>query len=298
MTMQQAPSAASLEAALGEIIMDASAFKDPDTVMMRRAMKKTLPRGKGRAYTEVRLDTFSAHRLGSGQDPQELSRPHLTPTTAVPSMIFTVHAFEWDAEWRPQVPITGKFGMQSKQAMNRLADEDGLVIFETLPKTFGAAGTSLNFGLLDAARTSIMTVRDKGGGTTIYGMFTPNQLHDLRKNLSGTGNLNSAQFGERTSGMTVDIMHKGEISGNVAGINVIPTENLYPNTNDDVIGGVFGNESIWFVEGRAPWGDTDKIQRGGGTNLFYMYHQYVFHVPYPSKNWAVRLLADSTAPTS
>ena len=297
MVSQQAPSAANLNAALGKIIFMATAYKDPDTQLQRYAVQKRLPDKKGEAYTEVRLGEFFAHRLASGQEPMELNRPTLTPTTAKPTMIYVAYGFEWDAQRRPQVDITGKFSMQATAAKNRLIDEDGLVMGDALPKTFGTAGTNMSYAKLDAARTHIRNVRDKGAGSTIYGVFTPNQLHDLRNALANTGNLGAAAFGELTKGFTTEVIRRGDLRGTVAGISLIEAENLYSDSNDDAAGFVFGSEALWKVGGRPPWGDHEHYQRGGGTDVFFMYDEYVWHWPYPSKSWAVRMLADSAPPT-
>jgi len=294
----QAPSAANFDAALGEIIFKATAFKNPDVQIRRRCGQRRLPNKRGEKYTEVRLNQFEAYRLASGQNPMEVNRPEVTPTSAKPTMIYTAFAFEWDAQMRPQVDITGKFPMQARQAMDKLIDEDGLVMGNVFPKTFGSAGGTLTFSTINAAKTYIKNARDKlGGEDSLTLVITPNQHYALMNHLTNTGNLAAADYGPMRPGMTQDYIRNGTNATPVAGVPVIAAENLYADANDDAAGFMFQREALWYVGGRPMWGGREETQRGGGTEIVYMYDEYVFHGPYPDKGWAVRILADSTSPT-
>ena len=284
-----------LRDALGQIWASASSHEDQETVMKRLCMTKQLQEHKGISYNEIRVNKMEAQRVQTGQRANNVQRITAEPTSAVPAKIYVLFGFEDDVKIRLQVDEVTHFGRQARMSMNRLIDQDGLLMIDSLTTTIGAAGSVLGPGEISAAGTRISVSDDKGQGSRMYGVFHPYATFALKKNLMVAG----STFGVRpmTTGLSVDVLRRGEI-GDIDNVMMHQDSFISVDTNADANGVVFGSNSIWYVQGRPMWSKTFRDELlGGGAEFMVMYDEYTFHVPYPTRGWAIRVLADATTPT-
>ena len=85
----------------------------------------------------------------------------------------------------------------------------------------------------------------------------------------------------------------------IAGCEVYEDGNITIDSADDAIGGVFAQEGIVLVQGRAPRiVNVRNEKRGGGGNHVYHYDEYAYgERPSAAYGWAQQIKSDATAPT-
>jgi hypothetical protein len=86
----------------------------------------------------------------------------------------------------------------------------------------------------------------------------------------------------------------------IAGAEIYEDGNIVIDGNDDAIGGVFCQEGIVLVQGRAPRVVTVRNEkRGGGGDHVYHYDEYAYaERPSAAYGWVQKIVSDATAPTS
>ena len=84
----------------------------------------------------------------------------------------------------------------------------------------------------------------------------------------------------------------------IAGCEVYEDGNIVPDSSADAIGGVFAQEGIVLVQGRAlRIIEVRNEKRGGGGNHVYHFDEYAYGLR-NSTTWVYRMKSDATAPSS
>ena len=154
---------------------------------------------------------------------------------------------------------------------------------------------TLSSGYIASAAARIRGNTTEPGHDPIRCVLHPFQIHDL--------------FNELVAGVGSDVVMEGPTARvfqqgfnlPVAGCEIYPDGNLnIPTTGthtDDAQGGVFAQEGIVLVQGRAPRIISVRNEkRGGGGEHIYHYDEYAYGVRL--SNWVYLMESDATAPTS
>ena len=84
----------------------------------------------------------------------------------------------------------------------------------------------------------------------------------------------------------------------ISGAQTYEDGNITIDGGDDAKGGVFAQEGIVLVQGRAAWILTkERPEIGGGATSVYHYDEYAYGER-SSGNWLYEIYSDATAPTS
>ena len=100
-------------------------------------------------------------------------------------------------------------------------------------------------------------------------------------------------------GLTARVFTTGQVMP-AAGVEVYEDGNIPIDASADAIGGVFCQEGILLVQGRASRVVTVRNEkRGGGGNHVYHYDEYAYgERPSAAYGWVQKIVSDATAPTS
>ena len=83
----------------------------------------------------------------------------------------------------------------------------------------------------------------------------------------------------------------------IAGAQLYPDGNITIDGSTDAKGGVFAQEALIIVQGRAPRMVAVRAEDiGGGATKVYHYDEYAYGER--QDKWGVELYSDATAPTS
>jgi hypothetical protein len=85
--------------------------------------------------------------------------------------------------------------------------------------------------------------------------------------------------------------------GMIAGAQLYPDGNITIDSGTDAKGGVFAQEALVLVQGRAPRLHTEWTPKiGGGATRVYHFDEYEYGERLDT--WGVEIYSDATAPTS
>jgi len=97
-------------------------------------------------------------------------------------------------------------------------------------------------------------------------------------------------------GLTARVFSQG-FRGMIAGAQLYPDGNITIDSSDDAKGGVFAQEAIVLVQGRAPRMVAERAEEiGGGATRVYHYDEFAFGERLDT--WGCEIYSDATAPTS
>lgn len=281
---------------LDTIRSSARIVREYEGVMPQLVTKETLGEGVGLSWLEIKYEALTAQAITETTEldnPQQLADSVITVTPT----IIGLETFITDRV-RARINKKGfaKIGQLGQNAVQRKKDEDGLSLFST------AAGTSdpgpsvtLASGYIASAVSNITGNTTEPGQPPIRCVLHPFQVKDLYDELvAGVG---TYAVGE---GPTARVFSQG-FNLPVAGCEIyvdgninIPTSGTYTN---DAIGGVFAQEGILLVQGRAPRiVGVRNEKRGGGGDHVYHYDEYAYAIRLSS--WVFMMCSDATAPTS
>jgi len=83
----------------------------------------------------------------------------------------------------------------------------------------------------------------------------------------------------------------------IAGAQLYANGNIVADSSGDMKGGVFAQEAIVLVQGRAPRLVPVRAENiGGGATKIYHYDEYAYGER--QDTWGVEIYSDATAPTS
>lgn len=279
---------------LPKIIASARLIREAEGVMPNLVEKQTLGEGIGLTWHEVSLAALSAQLITETTEldnPQQISDTDLSIT---PSVIGIQTRLTDRVAARISKNAYAKIGSLAQNAIQRKKDEDGLTVLDS--GNTGAspgAGATLTSGHIAAAKYRISSNATEPGNPPYRCVLHGYQIKDLFDELvAGVGTYVT------TEGPTARVFTTG-FNLPIAGCEVYEDGNItIDSSTDDCKGGVFAQEGIILVQGRAPrTAIVRKENIGGGATDLFLYDEYAYGLR-SSTNWVYEIQSDATAPTS
>jgi len=277
---------------LDDVRSSARIVREFEGVMPQLVDKVTLGEGIGLSWQEIKYDQLTASAVTETTDydnPQQIVDSLLTivPTSVVVETFITDRV-------RARISRKGfaKIGQLAQNAIQRKKDEDGLALFASATGTSDPGpSVTLASGYIASAAANIRGNTTEPGHDPIRCVLHPFQIHDLFNELvAGIGTYVVEE------GPTARVFQQG-FNLPVAGAEVYPDGNIAIDSSDDAKGGVFAQEGIVLVQGRAPRVISVRNEkRGGGGDHIYHYDEYAYGERL--SNWVWLMESDATAPTS
>ena len=278
---------------LDSVRSSARIVREFEGVVPQLVDKQTLGEGIGESWLEISYAQLTAQAVTETTEldnPQQLSDSLLTITPSLAGL----ETFITD---RVQARISkkgfAKIGSLCQNAIQRKKDEDGLVLFASATGTADpGAGNTLTSGYIAAAAYNISSNATEPGPKPIRCVLHGFQLKDL--------------FDELVAGVGTYVVDEGPTARvfsskfdlPIAGCEIYEDGNITLNSSDDATGGVFSQQGIILVQGRAPKViEVRNEKRGGGGYHIYHYDEYAYGER-SSGNWVYSMTSDATAPTS
>jgi len=285
----------SLADSLDTVVASARQVREYEGVMPNLVDKVTLSEGTGTSWREISMAALSAQNITETttlDNPQQMSDTvfSITPTvTGIQTLVTDRVASRINSQSYAQL------GSLAQQAIQRKKDEDGLTVLDGATTFLSGAGTTLASGVIAAAAYRISSNATEPGNPPYRCVLHGFQIKDLYDEL--TAHIGTAAAGETSAGLTARVFEEG-FRGKIAGVEVYEDGNITIDGSDDAKGGVFAQEAIVMVQGRAP--RTATVRRediGGGATVVYLYDEYAYGER-SSGNWLFEVYSDATAPTS
>lgn len=277
---------------LDDVRSSARIVREFEGVMPQIVSKETLGEGIGLDWKELSYAALTATAVTETTDldnPQQLSDSVLTITPTV----VAVETFITDrVAARINRKGFAKMGSLAQNAIQRKKDEDGLLVLDGATTSLVGAGSTLTSGHIAAAAYRITSNATEPGKKPIRCVLHGFQIKDLFDELvSGVGTYAVPE------GPTARVFSSG-FNLPVAGAEVFEDGNITIDGSDDAKGGVFAQEGIILVQGRAPRILTKyREERGGGGTSVYHYDEYAYGER-SAGNWLYEIYSDATSPTS
>ena len=286
----------SLADSLDTVVASARQIREYEGVMPNLVDKVTLSEGTGTSWREISMAALSAQNITETttlDNPQQMSDTvfSITPTvTGIQTLVTDRVASRINSQSYAQL------GSLAQQAIQRKKDEDGLTVLDGATTILSGAGTTLASGVIAAAAYRISSNATEPGNPPYRCVLHGFQIKDLYDEL--TAGIGTAAAGETTDGLTARVFTEG-FRGKIAGVEVFEDGNItIDSSTDDAKGGVFAQEAIVLVQGRAP--RTATVRRediGGGATVVYLYDEYAYGER-SAGNWLFEVVSDATVPTS
>jgi hypothetical protein len=286
----------SLADSLDTVVASARQVREYEGVMPNLVDKVTLSEGTGTSWREISMAALSAQNITETttlDNPQQMSDTvfSITPTvTGIQTLVTDRVASRINSQSYAQL------GSLAQQAIQRKKDEDGLTVLDGATTILSGAGTTLASGVIAAAAYRISSNATEPGNPPYRAVLHGFQIKDLYDEL--TASIGTAAAGETTEGLTARVFTEG-FRGKIAGVEVFEDGNItIDSTTTDAKGGVFAQEAIVMVQGRAP--RTATVRRediGGGATVVYLYDEYAYGER-SAGNWLFEIQSDAAVPTS
>ena len=281
----------SLADSLPTMIASARQVREYEGVMPQLVDKVTLGEGTGLSWNEVTFAQLEAQDITETtvlDNPQQVSDSLLTITPTVAG-IETVITDRVAA--RISKNAYAKIGSLAQNAMQRKKDEDGLTVLDGFSNSYCGAGATLTSGHVAAGKALITGNASEPAKPPYRCVLHPYQVYDIEDEIkAGVGTWPVPE------GLTARVFSEG-FSGMIAECQLYPDGNISIDSSDDAKGGVFAQEAIVLVQGRAPRMTPQyHPEIGGGATIVYHYDEYAFGERLDT--WGVELYSDATAPTS
>ena len=285
----------SLADSLDTVVASARQVREYEGVMPNLVDKVTLSEGTGTSWREISMAALSAQNITETttlDNPQQMSDTvfSITPTvTGIQTLVTDRVASRINSQSYAQL------GSLAQQAIQRKKDEDGLTVLDGATTSLSGAGTTLASGVIAAAAYRISSNATEPGNPPYRCVLHGFQIKDLYDEL--TAHIGTAAAGETSAGLTARVFEEG-FRGKIAGVEVYEDGNITIDGSDDAKGGVFAQEAIVMVQGRAP--RTATVRRediGGGATVVYLYDEYAYGER-SSGNWLFEIQSDAAVPTS
>ena len=285
----------SLADSLDTVVASARQIREYEGVMPNLVDKVTLTEGSGTSWREISMAALSAQNITETttlDNPQQMSDTvfSITPTvTGIQTLITDRVAARINSQSYAQLASLAQNAIQRKK------DEDGLTVLDGATTSLSGAGTTLAAGVIAAAAYRISSNATEPGNPPYRCVLHGFQIKDLYDELTAAiGADNRSDI----NGITARVFEEG-FRGKIAGVEVFEDGNITIDSGtDDAKGGVFAQEAIVMVQGRAP--RTATVRRediGGGATVVYLYDEYA-DGERSAGNWLYEILSDATAPTS
>jgi hypothetical protein len=283
----------SLADSLDDVRSSARIVREYEGVMPQLVSKETLGEGIGLSWQEITYNALTAQAVTETTDldnPQQITDSLLTITPTVVG----IETFVTDRV-RARINKKGfsKIGSLAQNAIQRKKDEDGLTLLASGTTTCEpGAGNTLTSGFIAAASYNITSNATEPGVKPIRCVLHGFQMKDLFDELvAGVGTY------VVPDGVTARVF-SNKFDLPIAGCEIYEDGNIAIDGSDDAIGGVFAQEGIVLVQGRAPRVVSVRNEkRGGGGEHIYHYDEYAYGER-SAGNWVYRMKSDATAPTS
>ena len=285
----------SLADSLDTVVASARQIREYEGVMPNLVDKVTLTEGSGTSWREISMAALNAQNITETttlDNPQQMSDTvfSITPTvTGIQTLITDRVASRINSQSYAQL------GSLAQNAIQRKKDEDGLTVLDGATNFLSGAGTTLAAGVIASAAYRISSNATEPGNPPYRCVLHGFQIKDLYDELTAAiGSDNRSDI----NGITARVFEEG-FRGKIAGVEIYEDGNITIDSGtDDAKGGVFAQEAIVMVQGRAP--RTATVRRediGGGATVVYLYDEYAYGER-SAGNWLFEILSDATAPTS
>lgn len=276
---------------LPTIIASARIVREYEGVMPQLVEKQTLGEGIGLNWNEVTFAQLTAQDITETtilDNPQLMSDSLLTitPTAAGIETVITDKVAA-----RISKNAYAKIGSLAQNAIQRKKDEDGLLVLDGFSNSYCGAGSTLTSGHISAAMALIQGNASEPAKPPFRCVLHPYQIKDIEDEIvAGVGTYPVAE------GLTARVFSEG-FRGMIAGAQLYPDGNISIDSADDAKGGVFAQEAILLVQGRAPRMVAVRAEDiGAGATKIYHYDEYAYGERLDT--WGVEIYSDATAPTS
>ncbi len=283
----------SLADSLDDVRSSARTVREYEGVMSQLVRKETLDTGTGLSWQEAILAKLTAQRVTENMtldNPQQFSDTLLTVT---PTLIGIETVVTDRVKARVNRHTLGKMGALAQNAIQRLKDQDGLTVVGTGATTCSpGAGNTLTSGHISSAKANLSSNATEMAKPPFRCVLHGFQIHDL--------------FTELVAGIGTYVVDEGPTarvfaSGfrlPIAGVEVYEDGNITIDSSADATGGVFPQEGIILVQGKAPIVKSVRNEAlGGGAEIIYHYDEYAYSLA-NSTTWVQTLVSDATAPSS
>ena len=282
----------SLTDSLDTVVASARQIREFEGVMPNLVDKITLAEGTGLSWREVSMDALTAQTVTETtvlDNPQQMSDSLMTITPTVTG-IQTLITDRVASRLNPKA--YAQLGSLAQNAIQRKKDEDGLTVLDGATTSLPGAGNTLTSGHIASAVYRISSNTTEPGNPPYRCVLHGFQLKDIFDEIvQGIGTYNVPE------GLTARVFAEG-FRGQIANAQLYEDGNISIDGSDDAKGGVFAQEAIILVQGRAP--RTATVRRediGGGATVLYLYDEYAYGER-SSGNWLYEIMSDATAPTS
>jgi len=276
---------------LPTIIASARIVREYEGVMPQLVDKVTLAEGTGTGWNEVTFAQLTAQDITETttlDNPQQVSDSLLTitPTAAGIETVITDRVAA-----RISKNAYAKIGSLAQNAIQRKKDEDGLTVLDGFSNEYCGAGNVLYPGHISAAMALIQGNASEPAKPPFRCVLHPYQIKDIEDDIvAGVGTYIVNE------GLTARVFTEG-FRGMVAGAQLYPDGNISIDSADDAKGGVFAQEGILLVQGRAPRMVAVRDEAlGAGATKIYHYDEYAYGERLDT--WGGEIYSDATAPTS
>ena len=284
----------SLSDSLDTVVASARQIREYEGVTPNLVDKVTLSEGSGTSWREISMAALSAQNITETttlDNPQQMSDTvfSITPTvTGIQTLVTDRVASRINSQAYAQL------GSLAQMAIQRKKDEDGLTVLDGATTILSGAGTTLASGVIAAAAYRISSNATEPGNPPYRAVLHGFQIKDLYDEL--TASISTVERSD-ISGITARVFEEG-FRGKIAGVEIFEDGNISINAAVDAKGGVFAQEAIVLVQGRAP--RTATVRRediGGGATVVYLYDEYAYGER-SAGNWLFEIQSDAAVPTS
>lgn len=281
----------SLADSLPTLIASARIVREHEGAMPQLVEKQTLGEGIGETWHEVSMAQLIAQHVGETTElnnPQQISDAlfSITPTSVGIQTRITDRVAA-----RISKNAYAKIGSLAQNAIQRKKDEDGLNVLDDFGTTYpGSGGSTLTSGHIAAAMAIIQGNATEPGNPPFRCVLHPYQIKDIEDEIvAGVGTYNVGE------GLTARVFAEG-FRGMIAQAQLYADGNIGISGNE-AKGGVFAQEAIVLVQGRAPRAVAVRQEHiGAGATDIFLYDEYAYGERQDA--WGVEIYSDATAPTS
>jgi len=282
----------SLADSLDTVVASARQVREYEGVMPNLVDKVTLGEGTGLSWREVDMAQLTAQAITETtilDNPQQMSDSlrTITPTvTGIQTLITDRVASRLNPKAYAQL------GSLAQNAIQRKKDEDGLTVLDGATTSLPGAGNTLTSGHIAAAVYRISSNETEPGNPPYRCVLHGFQIKDIFDEIvNGIGTYNVPE------GLTARVFAEG-FRGQIANAQIYEDGNISIDDSDDAKGGVFAQEAIVLVQGRASRATSVRREDiGAGATVVYLYDEYAYGER-SAGNWLYEVLSDATAPTS
>jgi hypothetical protein len=284
----------SLADSLPTVIASARIIREQEGVMPQVVDKVTLGKGTGLSWNEVSMAALTAQAVTENTEldnPQQMSD---TLFTITPTVVGIQTLITDRVAARISKNSYAKLGSLAQNAIQRKKDEDGLTVLDGATTSLPGAGTALSHGHIAAAVVRISSNTTEPGNPPYRAVLHGFQIKDVWDELTASIGQTTTEL---TQGESARAFREG-FKGTIAGAQVFEWGNITIDSLDDAKGGVFAQEGIVLVQGRAPRSEVKREPHiGGGASSVYLYDEYAYGER-SSGNWLYEIHSDATSPTS